>query len=70
MLQMKQNNIPISTQVKMYIERKPYVLEAIEQNIVNYSALAREVGKDLGLKSLIFRKFSLTFITNSCVSLP
>ena len=35
----------------MYIERKPYVLEAIEQNIVNYSALAREVGKDLGLKS-------------------
>jgi len=48
---MEQNNIPISKQVKAYIEKKPYVLEAIEQNIVNYSALAREVGKDLGIKN-------------------
>jgi len=48
---MKQNNVPISKQVKAYIEKKPYVLEAIEQNIVNYSALAREVGKDLGIKN-------------------
>ena len=48
---MKQNNIPIAKQVKAYVEKKPYVLEAIEQNIVNYSALAREVGKDLGIKN-------------------
>ena len=51
MLHMKQNNVPISIQVKAYIERKPYVLEAIEQNIVNFSALAREVEKDLGIKN-------------------
>lgn len=50
MLHMKQNTIPISKQVKTYIERKPYILEAIEQNIVNYSALAREICKDLNLK--------------------
>ena len=48
---MKQLNIPISKQVKTYIEKKPFVLEAMEQKIVNYSALAREVGKDLGIKN-------------------
>jgi len=48
---MEQNNFPIAKQVKTYIERKPYILEAIEQNIVNYSALAREVGKDLNIKN-------------------
>lgn len=48
---MEQNNIPISKQVKIYIERKPYILEAIEQDIVNYSALAREISKDLNLKN-------------------
>ncbi len=29
---MEQNNFPITKQVKSYIERKPYILEAIEQN--------------------------------------
>jgi len=48
---MEQNNIPISKQVKTYIERRPYILEAIEQDIVNYSALAREISKDLNLKN-------------------
>lgn len=47
---MKQNNIPISKQVKTYIDRKPYIVEAIEQNIVNYSALSREICKNLNLK--------------------
>ena len=47
---MEQNTIPISKQVKAYIERKPYILEAIEQDIVNYSALAREICKDLKLR--------------------
>ncbi len=51
MLHMKQNNIPISKQVKIYIDRKPYIMEAIEQNIVNYSALSREICKDLNLKN-------------------
>jgi len=49
---MEQNNLPISKKVKAYIERKPYILEAIEQNIVNYSALAREIGKDLNIKNI------------------
>jgi len=48
---MEHNNFPIAKQVNVYIERKPYVLEAIEQNIVNYSALAREIGKDLSIKN-------------------
>jgi len=48
---MEQNNVPIAKQVKMYIEHKPYILEAIEQNIINYSALAREICKDLNLKN-------------------
>jgi len=49
---MEQSNIPVSKQVKAYIERKPYILEAIEQNIVNYSALAREIGKDLNITNI------------------
>ena len=51
MLYMEHNGISISKQVKSYVERKPYILEAIEQNIVNYSALAREINRDLGLKN-------------------
>ncbi len=56
---MEQNSLPISKQVKIYIERKPYILEAIEQNIVNYSALAREICKDLDLKNIDAVKASL-----------
>ena len=48
---MEHNNIPISKQVKLYIERKPYILEAIEQDIVNYSALSREICKDLKINN-------------------
>jgi aspartokinase len=63
---MSQNNIPISKQVYTFIKRKPFVLEAIEQDIVNYSALARNISKDLGnvnieaVKSTIIR-FSREF---------
>ena len=48
---MEQNNISIAKQVKTYIERKPYILEAIEQDIINYSALSREICRDLNLKN-------------------
>jgi aspartokinase len=48
---MEQNIFPISKQVQTYIERKPYILEAIEQNIVNYSALSREICRDLKIKN-------------------
>ena len=56
---MEQNGVSISKQVKMYIERKPYILEAIEQDIVNYSALSREICKDLKLKNTDAVKASL-----------
>ena len=59
MLHMEQNKIPISKQVKTYIERKPYILEAIEEDIVNYSALSREICKDLGVKKKDAVKASL-----------
>ncbi len=45
---MSQNNISISKKVTAYLKRKPYVQEAIEQEIVNYSALSRKIAKDLG----------------------
>jgi len=48
---MEQNSVSISQQVRMYIERKPYILEAIEQDIVNFSALAREIGRDLDIEN-------------------
>lgn len=48
---MEQNIFPIAKQIKIYIAKKPYILEAIEQDIINYSALAREIGKDLDIKN-------------------
>ena len=45
---MSQNRYIISNEVKIYLMRKPYVLEALEQEIINYSALARKISKDLG----------------------
>ena len=59
MLHMEHNNISISKQVKMYIEHKPFILEAIEQNVINYSALAREICKDLELKNIDAVKVAL-----------
>lgn len=56
---MEQNNIPISKQVKTYIQRKPYVLEAMEQDIVNYSALARKICIELSLEKIDAVKASL-----------
>ena len=49
---MIQGSLSIAQQVKTYVERKPYILEAIEQNIVNYSALAREICKDLSINNI------------------
>ena len=56
---MEQNTVSVSKQVKAYIERKPYILEAVEQNIINYSALAREISKDLNLKNTAAIKAAL-----------
>jgi len=48
MFYMSQNKYIISKEVMIYLKRKPYVLEALEQEIINYSALARKIKKDLG----------------------
>jgi len=45
---MSQNKYIISKEVMIYLKRKPFVLEALEQEIINYSALARKITKDLG----------------------
>lgn len=58
---MSQNRFIISKEVMIYLKRKPYVLEALEQEIINYSALARKITEDLGdvnfeaVKSTIIR---------------
>lgn len=41
----------ISDMVRVYLKNKPYMLEALERDIVNYSALARIIQKDLQVKN-------------------
>jgi aspartokinase len=59
MLYMRQ--ISISQEVTLYLKRKPYIQESLEQDIVNYSALARKIAAELGnipveaVKSAIIR---------------
>lgn len=48
LLYMSQKRFIISKEVKLYLKSKPYVLEALEQDIINYSALARKISQDLG----------------------
>ncbi|KYK33160.1 MAG: hypothetical protein AYK22_01230 [Thermoplasmatales archaeon SG8-52-3] len=48
MFYMSQNKYIISKEVMIYLKQKPFVLEALEQEIINYSALARKIKKDLG----------------------
>jgi len=64
LLYMSQNNISISKEVTAYLKRKPYVQESIEQEIVNYSALARKIAKDLGDVSFEAVKSTLIRIAN------
>jgi hypothetical protein len=48
---MEHNNIPVSKQVKTYLEKRPYIIEAIEQKIVNYSALSRKICNELKIQN-------------------
>jgi aspartokinase len=48
MFYLSQNKYIISKEVMIYLKQKPFVLEALEQEIINYSALARKINKDLG----------------------
>lgn len=48
---MEQSSIPISNRVRTYIEKKTYILEAVEQEIVNYSSLSRKICKELKINN-------------------
>ncbi len=37
----------IAEQVLVYVRKKPYVCEALEQDIVNYSALSRKIAEEI-----------------------
>ncbi len=41
----------ISELVRMHLKNKPYTIEALERGIVNFSALARIIQKELGIKN-------------------
>ncbi len=41
----------ISDTVRMYLKNKPYTQEALEYGIVNFSALARLIQKELGIRN-------------------
>ncbi len=41
----------ISDLVRMYLKNKPYTVEALDRGIVNFSALARIIQKDLKIKN-------------------
>ncbi|MCX6817902.1 MAG: ACT domain-containing protein [Candidatus Aenigmarchaeota archaeon] len=43
-------SISVSEKVRLYIKGKPYLQEALERNIVNYSALARVIEGEMGGK--------------------
>lgn len=60
---MEQKNLPVSKQVKLYIDRKPYIIEAIEQDIVNYSSLARQISRELSIKNTDTAKAALIRIS-------
>lgn len=45
--------------VRDYLRNKPYILEALEKDIVNLSSLSRIIGKELQIDSLIAIKAAL-----------
>lgn len=49
----------IAKRVREYLRNKPYVLEALEKNIVNLSSLSRMIGKELEIDSLVAIKAAL-----------
>lgn len=63
MFYMSHNSLIISKEVAAYLKRKPYVQEAIEKEIVNYSALSRKIAKDIGEVS--FEAVKSALIRNS-----
>jgi len=44
--------LPVAQQTLEYIKRKPYIQEALEQEIINYSALARQAANEMGISNV------------------
>jgi hypothetical protein len=58
-----EQNIPLSKQIEDYLKKKPFVLEAVSQGIVNYSALSRKICNELNYGSFDSVKVSLIRLT-------
>ncbi len=43
--------MPISELVRVYLKNKPYTVESLDRGIVNFSALARIIQRELGVKN-------------------
>lgn len=49
----------IAQEVREYLKNRPYVLEALEKDIVNFSELARQIQKELKIKNIVAIKAAL-----------
>ena len=56
---MKQFDLSIAQMVREFISRKPYIMEALEHGIINFSALAREISRELDIKNPVAVKAAL-----------
>ncbi len=54
-----EQKVPIAKKVASYVRGKPYVREAVEQGIVNFSALARKIGHEMPRTSKVAIKAAL-----------
>ena len=41
----------ISEEVRAYIERNPHIIRALNEEVINYSALARKIMEETGLEN-------------------
>jgi|YelNatPaOPRAMG01_1025707.scaffolds.fasta_scaffold87420_3 hypothetical protein len=55
----KTTKMSISESVRLFVKSRPYLQEALESGIVNYSALARMIGRELGIRKYDTIKMSL-----------
>ena len=54
-----EQKLSIAQQVRDYVQKKPFVKEALEQGIVNYSSLAKQISKELRKKNVSSVKVAL-----------
>lgn len=51
--------VSVSENVRLYVKGKPYLQEALERGVVNYSALARTICEEIGIESFDAAKAAL-----------